>query len=301
MEKPFVEVTYMIYSGVCRMTNEVIKEFNLLNADFQGLHVNTIGDGEAIVFLHGGPGSEQRFFLPHVLPLSQKFRLVFYDQRGSGKSEPSLDNQYSMEDEVNTLELLRKELKLEKINLFGESWGSMLALLYATTYPERVNKILLTAAIGVTSEGFKTFGNELEKRLSKKDKEKLSDLEAGLKIGKSTIEEILSTLDKYYVYSEESLIRKANTTINPTVNDAISKNILECYDLTNKLDTIKNIPIQVAQGSYDILTPNIIKKLLLEYVPHAKLIEIENCGHWTVVEKPNEMNKIAYDFFGTSC
>ncbi len=154
--------------------------FNLTNINFQGLNINTIGEGEAIVFLHGGPGSEHRFFLPHMLPLSRKFKLVFYDQRGCGKSAPSIDGQYSMMDEVCTLELLRKELKLEKINIFGESWGSMLALLYATTYPERVNKILLTAAIGVSAEGFKTFGKELEKKLSESEKSKLSKLEEGV-------------------------------------------------------------------------------------------------------------------------
>lgn len=279
------------------MTNIDNKIVNLINVNFQGLHVNTIGDGEAIVFLHGGPGGEQRFFLPHVLPLSSKFKLVFYDQRGCGKSEPSIDNQYSMKDEVNALELLRKELRLEKINLFGESWGSMLALLYATTYPEKVNKIFLTAAIGVTAEGFNIFGKELEKRLSKKDIVNLSNLEFRLKRGDSTIEDILLILDKYYVYSEESLKRKAKTSINPTVNDAIGKDILDNYDLTNRLDAINNIPILIAQGSHDILTPNLAEKLLLEHIPHAKLIEIEKCGHWTVVEKPNEINKIAYDFF----
>ncbi len=272
----------------------------MINVDFQGLHINTIGDGEAIIFLHGGPGSEQRFFLPHVIPLSRKFKLVFYDQRGCGKSAPSIDNQYSMKDEVNTLELLRKGLKLEKVNLFGESWGSMLALLYATTYPENVNRILLTAAIGVTAEGFKTFGMELDKRLSEIDKRKLSNLEERISKGKSTIEDIFLILDRYYVYSEESLKRKAKTSINATVNDVMGKDILNNYDLTDRLDPIKNIPILIAQGSHDILTPDLIKKLLLDYIPHAKLVEIEKCGHWSVVEKPDEMNKIAYEFFDTN-
>lgn len=282
------------------MADQYKEIFNLVNKDRQGLHINIVGDGEAIVFLHGGPGSEHRFFLPHVLPLSQKFKLVFYDQRGCGKSEPSINNQYSMEDEVKALELLRKELKLEKINLFGESWGSMLALLYATTYPERVNKILLTAAIGVTAEGFTTFGEELEKRLSEEDKVKLSNLEDSLKRGDSSIEEIFRILDRYYVYSEESLKRKEKTSINTNVNNNIGKDILDNYDLTNRLDEIKNIPILIVQGSHDILTPNLIKKLLLKHIPHAELIEIEKCGHWALVEKTDEINKIADEFFDTN-
>lgn len=271
--------------------------FNLTNINIQGLHISTIGEGEAIVFLHGGPGSEHRFFLPHVLPLSRKFKLVFYDQRGCGKSKPSPDNQYSMKDEVNTLESLRKELELEKINLFGESWGSMLALLYATTYPQRVNKILLTAALGVTAEGIKTFGRELEKRLSENDKSELFKLEEGIKSGESSIDEVLSILDKYYIYNQDSLRKKAKTTINPTVNNQIGEDILRNYDLTSKLDTLLDIPIVVVQGSDDIITPILIKELLVDYIPSSKLIEVGKCGHWTVVEKPDEVNRIAYNFF----
>lgn len=274
--------------------------FNLTNINFQGLNINTIGEGEAIVFLHGGPGSEHRFFLPHMLPLSRKFKLVFYDQRGCGKSAPSIDGQYSMMDEVCTLELLRKELKLEKINIFGESWGSMLALLYATTYPERVNKILLTAAIGVSAEGFKTFGKELEKKLSESEKSKLSKLEEGVRNGESSIDEVLAILDKYYVYTEDSLKVKAKTSINPTVNQQIGEDILGHYDVISKLDSIKDIPIVVTQGCDDILTPKLIKELLIDYIPHSKLITIRNCGHWTVVEKPDEMNEIAHDFFNST-
>lgn len=279
------------------MTNQQKELVNFHTVNCQGLHINIIGEGEVIVFLHGGPGSEHRFFLPHVLPLSQRFKLVFYDQRGCGKSETSKNNQYSMKDEVEALELLRKELDVEKINLFGESWGSMLALLYATSYPERVNRIFLTAVIGVTAEGFTTFSEELEKRLSEEDKIKLSILEEKYKRGDTTIEEILGVLDRYYVYSKESLKRKKKTTINTTVNDAIGKDIMENYDLTIKLDKISNIPIIIAQGSHDILTPDLVKGLLLEHIPHAVLIEIEECGHWTVVEKPIEINKLAMDFF----
>src|SRR5690625_372087 len=261
------------------MNNVNNNTVNLINVDFQGLHVNTVGDGEAIVFLHGGPGSEQRFFLPHVLPLSRQFKLVFYDQNGCGRSEPSFDNQYSMMHEVNTLELLRKELKLEKINLYGESWGSMLALLYATTYPERVNKILLTAAIGVTTEGFNTFGRELEKRFSKQDKKKLSELEGRLVTNESSLEDIFKILDPYYVYSIETLEQKEKTSINHVVNKSIGDDILKNYDITPKLDVLSKMPILVAQGSHDILTPTLVDDLLIKYIPHARLREIEKCGH----------------------
>lgn len=283
------------------MAEQIEQSYELANyKSLQGLYIRQIGEGEVIVFLHGGPGSEHRFFLPHVLPLSEKFKLVFYDQRGCGNSKQFNSNQYTMKSEVEALESIRQELNVEKINLFGESWGTMLALLYATSYPERVNKMFLTAAIGVTSEGFLTFSEELEKRVSEEDKVKLSSLQEDLKSGNSTIEDIFGVLDKYYVYSEDTLKRKKKATFNTSVNDQIGKDIIENYDLTNKLEKISDIPILIAQGSNDILSPNLIRRLLVDYIPRARLVEVEQCGHWTVIEKPSEINKIANEFFNKS-
>lgn len=279
------------------MANELKEPIDFVNIEGQKLHVNIIGDGEAIVFLHGGPGSEHRFFLPHVLPLAQKFKLVLYDQRGCGKSEHAKSNTYSMMDEVKTLELLRKELKLEKMNLFGESWGSMLALLYATTYPERVNKILLTAAIGVSAKGYKSFEKELLKKISLKDKINLFKADKKMKKGSGSYEDILNILDPYYVFSVDTLKRKEKSSMNSFVNQLIGEDVKNNYDLGSKVHKLSEIPILVAQGSHDIITPAKIKELLIKQIPHAKLIEIENCGHWTVVEKPDKMNTLAENFF----
>lgn len=51
------------------------------------IFINVVGEGDAIIFLHGGSGSNHKFFLPHVLPLSKNYKLILYDQTGCGKSE----------------------------------------------------------------------------------------------------------------------------------------------------------------------------------------------------------------------
>lgn len=278
---------------------KLVNQGNFVNLAGNFFYTRCIGEGEPIVFLHGGPGSDHRFFLPHVLPLAQHYKLILYDQRGCGKSERAQQNIYSMMDEVNNLELLRMELGLEKMNIFGESWGSMLALLYATTYPERVNKMMLTAAIGMTKEGFEIFGKELEKRLSKQDKENILKLERILKTDDSALRDILNILDPYYVFDKETLNQKEPTSMNQLVNTSIGHDILKNYDLTDKTHVLSHIPILVAQGSHDILTPALIDDLLISYIPHAQLMEIGNCGHWTVIEKPNEMVYMAFKFFSS--
>lgn len=99
-----------------------------------------------IFYLHGGPGgglrdSNKLFFDP-----KENF-VIFHDQRGSGNSTPFGKLEHNTTDDlVDDIEKLRKHLNLDKkkIHLFGGSWGSCLALIYAIKYPENVEKMLLS-------------------------------------------------------------------------------------------------------------------------------------------------------------
>jgi proline iminopeptidase len=99
--------------------------------------------GKPAVFLHGGPGGGtdpkmRRFFDP------KRYRIVLFDQRGSGKSKPhaSLDANTTW-DLVADTEKVREHLGIDKWLVFGGSWGSTLALAYAQTHPERVTELVL--------------------------------------------------------------------------------------------------------------------------------------------------------------
>ncbi len=99
--------------------------------------------GIPILFLHGGPGAgystgHRRFFDP------SRYRVILYDQRGCGRSKPygelqSNDTPHLVQD----IEKLREHLGIDKWMLFGGSWGSSLALSYATTHPERCLAMIL--------------------------------------------------------------------------------------------------------------------------------------------------------------
>jgi proline iminopeptidase len=100
-------------------------------------------EGQAGVFLHGGPGGGtnprmRQFFNP------RKYRLVLFDQRGCGKSRPHaslVDN--TTWNLVADIEALRVHLGIERWLVFGGSWGSTLAVAYAEKYPERVTALVL--------------------------------------------------------------------------------------------------------------------------------------------------------------
>jgi len=99
--------------------------------------------GRPVLFLHGGPGSSskpdhRRYFDPAY------YRIVLFDQRGCGRSEPAggIENNTTAH-LVDDIERLRTGLGVERWLLFGGSWGSTLALAYAQTHPERVDRLIL--------------------------------------------------------------------------------------------------------------------------------------------------------------
>ena len=125
-----------------------IKPYNsghLRVSDIHEIYFEESGNprGKPAVFLHGGPGggtdaNMRRFFDP------KKYRIVLFDQRGSGKSRPHASlEQNTTWDLVADTERVRKHLGIDQWLVFGGSWGSTLALAYAQTHPERVTEIVL--------------------------------------------------------------------------------------------------------------------------------------------------------------
>ena len=103
------------------------------------LHYRTDGTGPPVVLLSGGPGLNVEDLVPAAALLPATFQRVYFEQRGTGRSvltEPSSSN-LTLRIVVDDLEALRVHLRLERLFLFGHSWGGMLAMAYAAAYPDR--------------------------------------------------------------------------------------------------------------------------------------------------------------------
>ena len=109
------------------------------------LHVEECGNpgGLPVFFLHGGPGGgispeHRRFFDP------ERYRIILFDQRGCGRSTPHAELVDNTTDHlVSDMEQIRQYLGIERMLLFGGSWGSTLALVYAQRHPQRVLGLVL--------------------------------------------------------------------------------------------------------------------------------------------------------------
>jgi proline iminopeptidase len=100
-------------------------------------------DAPRLLVLHGGPGASHDYLLPQMLALADEYRLIFYDQRGGGRSRTDDRTPVTWRTHVEDLAALASELALEPLTLVGYSWGGLLSLLYA-----------IAAAGGFRDEGF---------------------------------------------------------------------------------------------------------------------------------------------------
>lgn len=104
--------------------------------------------GDTVIVLHGGPGFTMEYFAKDLEPLAATHTLLFYDQRGTGRStlvsdSASLDGQRFAED----LEAVRRHFGLGQVTLLGHSWGAGVIALYAAQYPTRIGRLLVVDGI----------------------------------------------------------------------------------------------------------------------------------------------------------
>jgi proline iminopeptidase len=107
------------------------------------LFVRRAGQGSPAVVLHGGPGAHHDYLLPGFDALADGRELIYYDQRGGGRSPVARDVAVGWTEHVADLEALRTMWGLERLTLAGYSWGGLLALLYAVSHPGRVGRLAL--------------------------------------------------------------------------------------------------------------------------------------------------------------
>ena len=119
------------------------------------LYYNEIGQGIQIIVVNGGPGLDHGYLQPQLSQLAANHKLIFYDQRGSGKSldTPLDEDHINIHQFVEDLEDLRKSLGLNKFVLMGHSWGGLLAMQYAALHQDRlIGLILLKALLRTTRD-----------------------------------------------------------------------------------------------------------------------------------------------------
>lgn len=240
------------------------------------------GSGPTVILLHGLGGSWQAWQL-NIAPLAEKFHVVVPDQIGFGKSDKPLAN-YRIRTYVDFLDQFCRQLKIERASLVGNSMGGWVAAMFAASFPDRVDKLVLVDAGGYAPpKGFDTrayFGLNPTTR-------------EGMKMLLARV--FYSKLLQSDAMVEQSIAARLAAGDGYTIN-SITESIIRGEDLLD--DIVKTIkrPTLIIWGRQDGLVPLADGERFNREIAGSKLVVIEQCGHVPNFEKAAEFNAATLKF-----
>jgi proline iminopeptidase len=272
-------------------------ETRIMHVNGVALYERRAGSGPEVVVLHGGPGAHHDYLLPGFDRLATGRTLIYYDQRGGGRSPVDRTVPVGWREQVGDLEALRQAWGLEKLSIAGYSWGGLLALLYATQHPDRVEKLALVSAAPAWREARAEFEARFNQRnLSPELQQQRKELrESGLREQdperyRQRLFE-LSVAAYFYDPARASDLTPFRLT-GRTQEEVWSS--LGDYDLRPALARLQ-VPAILLHGDSDPI-PLHASETAAQLL-QAPLHVLPHCGHVPYVEAPEEFTRLLNAFF----
>jgi proline iminopeptidase len=284
------------------------------------IYYKTLGVGPPLVVLHGGPGASHDYFLPHLLPLARTHRLIFIDERGSGRSQRLQDTSlYTVEGDVEDIEAVRVALHLGKISLLGHSCGGVLAQAYALKYQQNLSHLILNSTFASTREMNLVLAREKAAMPAAK-LARLNELEAAGLFGKGELWERGRYLAEYETlawgpgYFPFLYGARPDANYDPAGGNAptnwelyramwgsdgefVIDGNLKSVEYVDRLPTI-HVPTLIVVGDHDECDPSLSKEMH-EKIANSKLVILPNSGHMNFVDQPEMWQKAVQGFLGS--
>lgn len=262
-------------------------------------------DGIPVLFVHGGPGggcskADRRFFDP------EKYRIILFDQRGSGRSKPHAELSNNTPDRLmEDIETIRTTLGVNSWILFGGSWGSTLSLLYAQTHPGRVKAMVLRGIFlarqsdldWIYREGgaSRVFPDQWQDFLAPIPVEERDDMVTAYHRRLFGDDELarMNAAKHWAMWEGRIATLRPNQEVIDHFADprlALAMSRIECHYFKNNafieesqiikhMNLVARIPGIIIHGRYDMVCPLENAWLLKEHWPAAELHIIRDAGH----------------------
>ena len=256
------------------------------------------GSGSPIIVIHGGPGMDHGSVMADLAPLERKHRVIYYDQRGGGRSTLPADMALlKIDHHVRDLEALRQHLGLEKVTLLAHSFGPAIAAQYAIRYPERVERMIFLGPIPpVKGKFFEEYGASLGKRVSERQRAKAAKLQEGYQ----SAEDVNALCRQYWAImipprvarslspsvvksdlctAPGEAIRYGMAITNPTTFNSLG-------DWNWSADLAKvTVPTLIIHGEEDAIPMAMVNGWVTS-MPNARIIRLEKTAHFPHAERP---------------
>ncbi len=283
------EITTKLYG------KEEIKE-GFISVKDGKLFYRTAGNGLPLIVLHGGPGLDQEYLLPQLYRLAENNLVIFYDQRGSGRSlETKLDEKHINIDQfIEDLETLRTSLGFDKFILMGHSWGGLLAMQYAVDHQENLIGLILLNTAPADYKGQKAFIDEFGLRTKNihNNIKPLFAYEVFKKLNAAQISDLYRKLFSVYFYNPMEV---KDLSLNFSVASAqsgfkVMEEMSKTYWLQPNVNLFPRlrrlaVPTFILHGKQDIV-PAWTAQEIKDTIPQSEIVVLDHCDHFPYIEQP---------------
>jgi proline iminopeptidase len=286
------------------------------------LWVVTVGKGEPLILIAGGPGSAHPGLRRFDSLAKSNIQLIYFDAFGRGKSDTAKDvKEYTLERDIEDIEGLRKAMHLSKINLLGHSYGSLVAQGYAIKYGQNLGHLII-------ANGFHSFvmwqenddnsNHEIKTNYPEVWAELMKIREAGAVSSDEKHQEIYGRVPYGFLYAynpdrfeNRNIVPSQPSTptrsypnrFNPKLyyqmvgkdGDFIVGNDIGNFDYRKQLKDLK-MPILIVAGRYDRVAVPWMQVKYKEYCRQAQFVIFEHSGHNPQVEEPEKEFPLIVEF-----
>jgi len=254
-----------------------------------------VGSGDPIVVIHGGPGLDHNYLRPGLDVLAQGHTLVYYDQRGTGRSAVDLDSAaINIDSFVEDIEGLREVLGYERITLLAHSFGGLIGIQYALRHPDRTRALILMSSVEPGGRWRTQATVRQQAARTEADSVEL----AGLLASDGFAERAAPVMSQIYRVSFRSTLKNPDRVgeLNLDLSSATAHDGPEVARLLGtSLGTVDwwddlpgiDVPTLVVHGRYDP-TPPAAAREMAEAFPQGKLVMLDT-GHFPFVEDPSAL------------
>jgi proline iminopeptidase len=248
-----------------------------------------------VIVVNGGPGLSHIYMLQNDVwtRLSHNRQIVFYDQRGTGKSKNvKPDAAWGMDAQVADMEAVRAKFGFQKFNLVGDSYGGLLAMAYAAAHPEHIEKLILSDSAAPAWKDIArvlpdVFPDVLE-QIAAREKNPTANA-ADQRIRDHFLMLFYSEANR-----DAYLAGIKDLESVPQVSAAVQK-ATKALDLTPELPKFK-FPTMVITGRFDMNVTPVTAWNIYKAIPGAKFVVFEKSGHLPSYEEPDKYVQVVEEF-----
>jgi proline iminopeptidase len=245
-----------------------------------------------LLVLHGGPGAHHDYLLPQMLHLAERYNLIFYDQRGGGRSKSASTDAITWQTHVEDMGAVIRELDVSPLSIIGYSFGGMLALLYTLAADDSVDlempaRLALIDPAPLTIEYRRQFEAEFARRQEGMEIKRMREELAASGLRESDPESYRQRTFELAVAAYFADPRKAHDLTPFRVSGKVQQQVWDSlgsdFDVLTDLKPM-GFPVLFVHGRDDPIP--VESSIEGAKAMGAELVLLDDCGHVPYVEQP---------------